>query len=283
MGRKILVLGGLGTAGKPVVEALAAQGHLPRLLVRDSSLVDGITTPGIEVVEGDVRSSADLRRTMNGCFGVHISLPAEVELPAAEAVKALGPEAGIRRITYVSGTSVREEHRWFPLVDRKMRAEEAIRGSGIPSLILCPTWLMETLPRFVRNGGATVISGPSPARISFLAGEDFGRTVAAAYEKESVWGKRLFLHGPEAFTLAEALAAYVADRNPPIPLSRLRLWQASFLARFRPKMAPVVELIRYFETVGELGDPGEADGLLGPPRLTLGDWILRKELEPCSD
>jgi hypothetical protein len=32
-------------------------------------------------------------------------------------------------------------------------------------------------------------------------------------------------------------------------------------------------LIAYFDKVGELGNPTEADALLGPPSITLDNWF----------
>ena len=63
----------------------------------------------------------------------------------------------VSRVSYVSGTSVREENRWFEVVDVKMRAEELLEGSGIPQTVFCPTWVMEVLPNFIRPGRAVVI------------------------------------------------------------------------------------------------------------------------------
>jgi len=41
------------------------------------------------------------------------------------------------------------------------------------------------------------------------------------------------------------------------------------------------ELMAYFDRVGELGDPSEADRLLGAPTTTLDTWIRsRLRIEP---
>ena len=66
----------------------------------------------------------------------------------------------LHRVTYISGTTVCEENRWFPLVDRKLRSEEAIRASAIDYTIFRPGWFMEMLARFVRDDRAIVFGKP---------------------------------------------------------------------------------------------------------------------------
>ena len=56
---------------------------------------------------------------------------------------------------------------------------------------------------------------------------------------------------------------------------RFKLWQARLIARLtgRERMAYVTRLIAYFDKVGELGDPSEANALFGAPSITLDEWF----------
>ena len=74
---------------------------------------------------------------------------------------------GVERITYISGATACEENRWFSLTDVKVRAEAAIKASGVPYTIFCPTWPMEMLARYARNGEPFLI-GDQFAPIHFL-------------------------------------------------------------------------------------------------------------------
>jgi len=40
------------------------------------------------------------------------------------------------------------------------------------------------------------------------------------------------------------------------------------------------ELMAYFETVGEIGDPAEANQLLAVPETTLDDWLKQMTAGP---
>jgi uncharacterized protein YbjT (DUF2867 family) len=186
-----------------------------------------------------------------------------------------GGSFNLSRISYVSGTSVREENRWFDVVDVKMQAEALLTRSGIPPTVFCPTWVMEVLPNFVRPDRAVVIQGKNPPGFHFFAAADFGRMVAESYEDERALGKRLFIHGPESFTLLEAVRAFHEACHPQIKLMRLKPWQARMVAKLtrNRSLESVARLIAYFDKTEEHGDPTEANALLGTPPTTLDEWI----------
>ena len=178
-------------------------------------------------------------------------------------------------MSYVSATRAREENRWFEVVDVKMRTEEVLRRSGIPHVVFCPTWVMETLQNFVHGKRAVIIVGRNPPKLHFFAAGDFGRMVAESYADDRTLGKRLFVHGPEGVTLPEALERFYVACHPDLRVMRMKLWQARLVAtmRKRDRLSYVAKLIAYFDKVGELGDPAEANALLGAPSTTLDEWF----------
>jgi len=94
---------------------------------------------------------------------VHISIAGPLERASAEAAVALAREHRLSRVGYVSGSTVDEHNRWFPMVAQTLLAEQAVDASGVAWTIFRPTWPFETLARFVREGRATVIGKhPTP-------------------------------------------------------------------------------------------------------------------------
>jgi uncharacterized protein YbjT (DUF2867 family) len=275
---RILILGATGTLGRPVTRSLLGRGHSVRVLARNPRKVrDGFGSE-VEVVEGDSARRAELGRALAGCEAVHISLPTKSELAAVEHLVGLaeaGDATGLRRISYLSGTSVREENRWFDVIDVKMRAEDLLRRSGIPHTVFCPTWVMEVLPNFVRPERALLIEGNNPPGFHFFAADDFGRMVAASYDDDASLGRRLFVHGPRSLTLPEAIRKFHAACYPEVKLRRLRPWQARVVAKLtrNPSLEGASRLIAYFDTTEEHGDATEANTLLGAPATTLEEWV----------
>jgi hypothetical protein len=230
----------------------------------------------VEIIEGSALKQADVQEAMPGCQAVHVSLTQDAELTAMQHIVASAVRSGVEQVSYVSATTACEENRRFEVVDMKMRTEEVLRRSKIPHTIFCPTWVMETLHNFVHGKRATVIIGRRPPKLHFFAARDFGRMVAASYTDDRALGKRLFVHGPEGVTLPEALERFYAACHPHMRVTRMRLWQAQLVAKItrREGLKYVTNLISYFDKVGELGDPTEANALLGPPSTTLDEWFV---------
>lgn len=216
---------------------------------------------------------------MSGCDAVHINLTQETELTATQHAIDLATGNSLKRVTYVSATTAREENRWFQLIDVKMRTEELIRRSGVAHTVFCPTWVMEALPNFIHGDWAIIIIGENPPPLHFFAAADYGRIVAASYDDDRALGKRLFVHRPEGITLPDALERFVTACHPELKIMRMKLWQARAIAKLtgREGLTYVTRLIAYFDKVGELGDPTEANTLFGAPQSGLKSGSRRRE------
>ncbi|MBE0593332.1 MAG: hypothetical protein IH616_13120 [Gemmatimonadales bacterium] len=103
--------------------------------------------------------------------------------------------------------------------------------------------------------------------------------VSSAYGMDEAAGKRLYVHGPEAITMHEALDRYRAALHPEIAsVSRLPTWLGRLLGVVtRNDMLKFASaLMAYFDRVGEPGDPTEANRLLGAPTTTLDAWLAER-------
>jgi uncharacterized protein YbjT (DUF2867 family) len=272
---RILVIGGTGLLGGPAAHSLQNAGFLVRVMSRHVDRARARFPQPFELVEGDALNGADVENALTGCDAVHISIDHADEDECVERVVQAAQRLGIRRITYVSGTTVCEENRWFPLVDRKLKSEETIRDSGIDSTIFCPGWFMEMLGRFVRNHYVIVFDKPS-RRWHFVAVRDFSRMVAESHRRPEARNKRLHVHGPQALTLIEALRSYCRVLHPEIKTFRhVPYWLLRLMAQVtrNERLRKGVKMVAYLEKVGERGDPSEANALLGEPQLTLDQWL----------
>ena len=271
---RILVLGGTGMLGRPVVQRLTDKGHKVRILTRKVEKTRNLFGDAVNIVEGTAANRNDIWTALEGCDAAHINLTPATEYTAMEHVVELAG-GRLKRITYVSATTLSEENRWFDRVDVKMRTEELLRNSGIQHVIFRPTWVMETLHNFIRGNRAIVILGKNPPALHFFAADDFGQMVAASYEDDRGLGKSLYVYGPEAITLSDATERFVAACHPDVRLMRWKIWQARLVARLirNENLAEVTELIAYIDVAGEHGDPCEANALFGAPAITLDEWF----------
>jgi len=281
MAQTILVVGATGLLGKPAAHALRNAGLVVRVMSRRAGQARAEFPEPFEVVEGDALDPADVAKALAGCDGVHVSVDHEREDECVARVVEAARAERLRRLTYISGTTVCEENRWFPLVDRKLKAEHAIVASGVDFTIFRPGWFMEMLPRLVRDGRATVFGKPS-RRWHFVSAQDLARMVTESYLRPEAAGKRFYVHGPQTLTVLEALRTYCDVLHPEIKtISQVPYWVLRLVAWARANeiLRRGLDMVAYLEKVGERGDATEANAILGAPRLTLEEWA-RLQIPP---
>lgn len=272
---RILIIGGTGLLGRPVAKKLKDAGCIVRLLVRDIARVHNYSHEDFELVEGNVNRIDSLVKAMQDCIGVHVNLSGNHEYTGVVNIVRAAEQADINRITYISGTSVAEENIWVPIIKRKFLAEKAIRDSGLPYTIFCPSWFMEVIPKYIRDGRA-VVFGKQPNVYHFIAADDYASMVARSYSIEEAINKRFVIHGPEGILFTEAVDRYRQARHPEIrKVMNMPYWLATIISMIkrRPEMKAISDWMKSFEKIGELGDPSEANAMLGAPKITLEKWI----------
>lgn len=73
------------------------------------------------MVQGDVFNLNDLEKAMNGCDAVHISLSTVNEGLATKIIVDIVKQKEIKLISSVSGCTVTEENRWFPMTEKAQK------------------------------------------------------------------------------------------------------------------------------------------------------------------
>ena len=113
----ILVTGGSGFVGAAVVRELLQAGHEVRVFIRPTSMRTNLARLPVEIVQGDLRDAASLRRAMAGIrFVFHVAAdyrlwarrPEEIVRTNVEGTRALmeaALRAGVERIVYTSSVA----------------------------------------------------------------------------------------------------------------------------------------------------------------------------------
>ena len=277
----ILVVGATGMLGEPVARQLAADGYSVRVLTTNPAKAKQKFDKPFEIIQGDVEKPATLESALAGCYGVHINLNGgptpesydRIEHKGTAAVAFAAIKFGIERITYISGASVRRENRHFYGTDAKFQAEAAIQDCGLAYTIFRPSWFMESLPLFVRNGRASTI-GKQPHPVHWVAAADYARMVSKAYQTPAAEDKILYVYGPQAIPILEALKTYCAIAQPDVKVSSTPVWLVKLMATITGNalLKDVANLMAYYENIVEDSDPSEANQLLGAPSTTLQQW-----------
>lgn len=278
----VLVIGATGVVGAPVARQLREEGYQVRLLVRDSARAAARLGSGFEYIQGRVEERETVQHALSGCIGAHISLQAgsnpadieRVEHRGALRVIELAAQQRLAHLTYVSGMSVGAKVDAAVLADQaKWRVEQALQQSGLSFTIFRPTYFMDNLPKHLQGKRAMVL-GKQPHPLHLVAASDFGRMVSRSFQVPEAGNKVLYVQGPEALTLGEALRLYCTIVEPEKQVTTLPLWLMSvvdmlFLGK---KMRRTLQIMRVLQHYGEFGNPSEANRILGAPTTTLRAW-----------
>ncbi|MBE2193597.1 MAG: NAD(P)H-binding protein [Anaerolinea sp.] len=281
---KILVVGASGMLGEPVARKLREDGYEVRLFVRDLARAQQRFGAGFEYILGEVSAEPTLQKALQGCTGVHISLQADsaalfdaVEHQGTARIAHLARELGVNRISYLSGALVSAQTALIPQQRAKYLAEQAIERSGVPYTIFKPTYFMESLPLNIQ-GKRAVIMGKSERPFRFVAAVDFASMVSRAFRTPEAANQRLFVYGPQAMTLREAMQTYCRIAAPHVqisvtPLSMMTLIDTLFMGG---NLRPVIQLARLNQDWGEIGDATLTNQLLGASTTTLEQWCYQR-------
>jgi uncharacterized protein YbjT (DUF2867 family) len=280
--KRILVIGGTGMLGKPVAQQLKADGFNVRLLARNPEKAQKLLGDGFEIVQGDVDNSAALKSAMHTVDGVHISLkggPSEADFDrmdhlATRDIAQAAREMGVRRVTILSAYAVSEGKADTPESKSKLKGETALKASGVPYTIFRCSWFMESLPLFVQGKTMSLI-GNQIHPLHWIAAEDYARMVSKSYQTDETLNKELYIYGPQAYSMAEAMKIYAQGTGIKVAPMSTRMLLLMGTLTFNTEWKSMAVLMKHYEKWGEDGSPEMANRLLGAPELTLKEWCQR--------
>ena len=283
--KRILVIGGTGMLGKPVAEKLQADGFTVRLLARSPEKATRLLGDGYEIIKGDVDDADGLKAAMIDVDGVHISLKGgptaadfdRIDYLATRQISQAAKEMGVERVSILSAYAVHADKADSPESKSKLKGETALKSSGVPYTIFRASWFMESLPLFVQGKSMPLI-GKQIHPLHWIAAKDYARMVANSYKTDETLNKELYIFGPEAFTMREAMRIYIQITAPNIkidPISTKLLYLLGALS-FNTEWKSMATLMVHYERHGEDGSPEEANRLLGAPEIRLENWCRER-------
>jgi NADH dehydrogenase len=224
----VLVTGASGFVGSYVVPELVGAGHHVVALVRDqratatvTARLDADQARGVTFRVGDVVTGSGLQEALAGVDAVvHlVAIPRDrdggksllrVNLGGTRMLLDAAATAKVRRFVHLGAMGVTDDPD-LHYATSKVRAEKAVRDSGLDSTILKPSLLWGPRDGFfnivadlVRTSPVVVpVPGSGNARFQPLAVADLAICVRMALEDPRTIGRSLELGGPRYWTYRE--------------------------------------------------------------------------------
>ena len=255
----VLVTGAGGFTGLALTRTLAARGHPVRALVRSRGQMPELERAGAEVMSGDVRDPAVLRRAVAGRAtvfhlaavfrraGVPDSQYREVHVDATRRLIEAGAEAGVRRLVHCStvgvhghvkgGRPATEDAPFAPgdiyqrtKLEGEHAAWEAARRTGLPITVVRPgpiygpgdRRLLKLIGGVAR--GRFLLLGSGVPRFQMIYVDDLVEGFRLAAERPEAESRTYIVTGEEAPSLRELVAEIARVAGVSAPRLRLPVW-----------------------------------------------------------
>lgn len=154
----VLVTGGTGRLGRPLVTLLRNQGHRARILTRSPK-------GHVDAVQGDLSTGEGLLKAVTGMDAIIHAATQLTNQKAADVIGtrrllAMGREAGLKHVVYVSIVGI--EGVDYPYYRTKLAAEAIVKENILPWSILRATQFHTLMETFLRAFTTPPLIAPVP-------------------------------------------------------------------------------------------------------------------------
>jgi uncharacterized protein YbjT (DUF2867 family) len=255
---RIAMTGATGYVGAEVVRRLLRRDHEVRALVRRPERAGKLGDLGVELVAGDLDSPAALRALVEGMSAVvHLvgiiveSGPRSydaVHVRGTQALLAAAGEAGVPLFAHMSALGARGDAAATKYHRTKWQAEEAVRASGLPHVIVRPSLIagpgnaaLGTVVNLIRFSPVLPVIGDGRYQLQPVWIGDVAEAFALALERPGLRGT-FDLGGAERLTYHRVLdhleaALGVRRRRVSVPVGIARF--AAVAGTALPNLAPI--------------------------------------------
>lgn len=255
----VALTGGTGFVGRYVVEHLLRREHELRVLVRDEAQAGWLKDRGgVTLVSGSLEDVGSLRRLVDGAdavihlVGIILEVGNQtyerVHVQGTRAMLAVAAEAGVKKFAYMSALGARDVAGATPYHRTKAVAEDAVRTSGLPHVILRPSLIaapgnevLKTLVRMLRMSPIVPVIGSGLYQLQPVAAEDVAEAFAMAIEEPGISGT-FDIAGPDLLTYHELLdqletALGVNRQRVAVPVAIVRF--SAYAGMVLPNLNPI--------------------------------------------
>lgn len=281
MAKNITVFGATGMIGKPVTIELIKAGFQVTALVRNVEKAKQMFPAGIQFVKGDLQDTRAIAEAMKNADAIYINISTtsedkenvfNPEMQGLDNILQVAKQTpSVKQVAYLSSFLAKNYTGNWWVMNAKKSSIERVKQTNIPYTIFYPSNFMENFANgMVRDGKITLLSASVNNKFWWIAGEDFGRQVAAALQTEKTLNKEYAVQGLEALTMHEAAEKYVNSYTKnKLSIGTLPLWVMKVMGFFIPSLRFVANLMNVMLNNGEVFMAENTWEELGKPQITI--------------
>lgn len=286
----ILIAGATGSMGRYLTRMLLADAIPVRVFARDPARASEFAARGADVVRGDLRDAASVRRAMQGVravvsathsiLGRGSSASRIVDDEGQRTLISAAIDAHVEQFVYTSALGASAEHP-VDFWRTKARIERVVHDSGLPFTILQPSAFMEVhaydlIGRNVRLGKRVPLFGAADNPRNFVAAADVAAVARLALVDARFAGQSVTIGGPQNLTSREVAAVFerVCSREAAIldvPLGVVRA-MAAVLSPLHEGVGRILRATIVAETTDQTFDRASSPLTASLPATTLETW-----------
>jgi len=214
---RFVVVGGTGTVGSRVAQALRDRGAAVRVLTRSPEKARAMPA-GVEAVVADLRQPSTLVAAFAGASGAFMATPlSPTETQEGLAAVAAAAAGGVERFVYMSAAGI-DAYPHIPHFASKAPIEQAVRAAGMRYTLLRPN---DFFQNDLRYQSPIVQHGlyPQPVGavgVSRVDVRDIADAAATALTERGHEGRTYTLGGPDELTGDEIARVYRRHLRQPV-------------------------------------------------------------------
>ncbi|MDD2798349.1 MAG: NAD(P)H-binding protein [Bacteroidales bacterium] len=281
--KKITVIGSTGMIGVPVTKELIKAGFDVTLLVRNIEKAKKIFGSGINYVKGDLNDKISIAESLKEADGLYVNISTKAtdkesefnpETDGLDNILSVAKELRIKQVAYLSSFLARNYKGDWWVMKAKNKSIQKVKNSGLNYTIFYPSNFMENFENgFVRGNKMTIMGNPKE-KAWWISGEDFGRTVVAAFNLEKAKNREYPVQGLEALTIGEACQIAVENyAKQKLTLSHAPMGLFKFLAIFVGELKFVTKLMDVMYANKEPFESQKTWDELSKPAVTIEKYV----------
>ncbi|WP_158978610.1 NmrA family NAD(P)-binding protein [Parasedimentitalea maritima] len=211
MENQILIIGGTGNIGTPLVELLKGSDQSYRVMVRSDENEAKMTSEGIPTVRAELGDWRSVEAALEGVDTIFLlSAPSPVMSDLHTGLIDRAKSADVRKIVRLSAEPAKY-CKGLPMYEQHAEVDDYLMASGLNYVILRPHYFMQNIPQmhasFMKDS-QMFAQYMGDTRIPMVDARDIAKAALAGLTSDAFNGKIHYITGPQSISFDDVAKAF---------------------------------------------------------------------------